>query len=114
MDRAIEDAAVSLSCSRPVAFFKVVVPLIKTGLLSAWTFCLIISFRDINAALFLAGPKTQSLPLQIFSEIQWGSDPTIAAASAIQIFVIGLLAAAGGTRCSAYSCRRANSQRRLG
>jgi putative spermidine/putrescine transport system permease protein len=91
IDPAVEDAAVSLGCSRLSAFFKVVLPLIRGSLLSGWIFCLIVSFSDINVALFLSGPNTQTLPLQIFSEIRWGGDPTIAAASGIQIFVVGAL-----------------------
>jgi putative spermidine/putrescine transport system permease protein len=89
VDPAIEDAAVSLGCSRPGAFAKVVLPLIRGSLLSGWVFALIVSFSDINVALFLSGPNTQTLPLQIFSEIKWGSDPTIAAASGIQILLVG-------------------------
>ena len=91
VDRAIEDAAVSLGCNRVTAFLKVVVPLIRGSLLSGWVFALIISFSDINVALFLSGPATQTLPLQIFSEIQWGGDPKIAAASGVQILLVGTL-----------------------
>jgi putative spermidine/putrescine transport system permease protein len=89
IDPAIEDAAVSLGCSRPMAFVKAVLPLIRGSLLSGWVFALIVSFSDINVALFLSGPSTQTLPLQIFSEIKWGGDPTIAAASGVQILLVG-------------------------
>ena len=46
---------------------------------------------NVNLSLFLSGPGATTLPVHIFSEIQWGGDPTIAAASALQIVVIGLL-----------------------
>lgn len=91
MDPALEEAAISLGCGRVGAFFKVVVPLIRGSLLSSWIFALVVSFSDINVALFLSGPSTQTLPLQIFSEIQWGGDPTIAAASGFQILIVGSL-----------------------
>lgn len=91
VDRAMEEAAISLGCSPFSAFLKVVVPSIRGSLISGWVFAFIISFSDINVALFLAGPSTQTIPLQIFSEVQWGGDPTIAAASAIQILLVGLL-----------------------
>ena len=42
-------------------------------------------------ALFLSGPQSTSLPVHIFSQIQWQGDPTIAAASSMQIVIIGLL-----------------------
>lgn len=91
LDPSLEEAAVSLGCSRIGAFIKVVLPVIRGSLISGWMFAFIISFSDINLALFLAGPDTQTMPLQIFSEIQWGADPTIAAASGVQIILIGSL-----------------------
>jgi putative spermidine/putrescine transport system permease protein len=63
---------------------------LRSSLVSGAIFAFIISFSDINLALFLSGPQSTSLPVHIFSQIQWQGDPTIAAASSIQI-VIGLL-----------------------
>jgi putative spermidine/putrescine transport system permease protein len=70
------------------AFYKVALPLIRSSLVSGLIFAFILSFSDINIAIFLSGPHTNTLPLQIFSDIQWQGDPTIAAASAIQIVVV--------------------------
>ncbi len=47
--------------------------------------------HHINLALFLSGPQSTNLPVHIFSQIQWQGDPTIAAASTLQILIIGLL-----------------------
>jgi putative spermidine/putrescine transport system permease protein len=67
-----------------------VVPQIRSSLISAFVFALIVSFSDIKFALFVSGPETTTLPVYLFSQIQWESDPSIAAASAGQIVVIGL------------------------
>jgi ABC-type spermidine/putrescine transport system permease subunit II len=91
IDRRLEEAAMSLGATRVQAFFKVTLPLLRSSLLSGGIFAFIISFSDINLSLFLSGPGTTTLPVHIFSEIQWGGDPTIAAASALQILIIGLL-----------------------
>ena len=91
MDPRLEEAAMSLGATRLQAFFKVTLPLLRSSLLSGAIFAFIISFSDINLALFLSGPQSTSLPVQIFSQIQWQGDPTIAAASTLQILVIGLL-----------------------
>lgn len=91
IDVRLEEAAISLGASRVQAFVKVVVPLLKSSLLSGGIFAFIISFSDINLSLFLAGPSATTLPLHIFSLIQYDSDPTIAAASTLQIVVIGAL-----------------------
>lgn len=91
IDPRLEEAAMSLGASRAQAFFKVTLPLLRSSLMSGAIFAFIISFSDINLSLFLSGPGTTTLPMHIFSEIQWGGDPTIAAASALQIVIVGLL-----------------------
>jgi ABC-type spermidine/putrescine transport system permease subunit II len=91
MDPRLEEAAMSLGATRLQAFFKVALPLLRSSLLSGAIFAFIISFSDINLALFLSGPQSTSLPVQIFSQIQWQGDPSIAAASTQQILIIGLL-----------------------
>ena len=88
LNPAVEEAAINLGCNRVTAFCKVALPLIRTSLVSGMIFAFILSFSDVNISLFLSGPHTNTLPLQIFSEIQWQGDPTIAAASAIQILVV--------------------------
>ena len=88
---AIEDAAVNLGCNRVRAFIKVGLPLARSSIVSGAIFAFILSFSDVNMALFLAGPSTNTLPLQIFSDIQWQGDPTIAAASTLQILIVTVL-----------------------
>jgi ABC-type spermidine/putrescine transport system permease subunit II len=90
LDPRLEEAA-SLGATRVQAFFKVTFPLLRSSLVSGAIFAFIISFSDINLALFLSGPQSTSLPVHIFSQIQWQGDPTIAAASSMQIVIIGLL-----------------------
>ncbi len=91
IDGRLEEAAVSLGATRAQAFVRVVVPLLKSSFLSGGIFAFIISFSDINLSLFLSGPSATTLPLHIFSLIQYDSDPTIAAASTLQIVVVGAL-----------------------
>ncbi|MEJ0019829.1 MAG: ABC transporter permease [Acetobacteraceae bacterium] len=90
LDRHIEEAARDLGASRFGTFVFVVMPQIRSSLISAAVFALIVSFSDINIALFVSGPETTTLPVYLFSQIQWESDPSVAAASAGQIIVIGL------------------------
>ena len=91
MDPRLEEAAMSLGATRIQAFFRVSLPLLRSSLLSGAIFAFIISFSDINLALFLSGPESTSLPVHLFSQIQWQGDPTIAAASSLQIVIIGTL-----------------------
>jgi putative spermidine/putrescine transport system permease protein len=89
MDPRLEEAAMSLGASRLQAFVKVTLPLLRSSLVSGAVFAFIVSFSDINLALFLAGANAPSLPVHIFSQIQFEADPSIAAASALQIVIVG-------------------------
>jgi len=89
MDPRLEEAAMSLGASRVQAFFRVTLPLLRSSLVTGAVFAFIISFSDINLALFLAGANAPSLPVHIFSQIQFEADPSIAAASALQIVIVG-------------------------
>jgi putative spermidine/putrescine transport system permease protein len=91
IDLRLEEAAMSLGASRVQAFLKVTLPLLRSSLVSGAIFAFIVSFSDINLSLFLSGPGATTLPVHIFAEIQWGGDPTIAAASVLQIVIVGLL-----------------------
>ena len=55
MDPRLEEAAMSLGATRTQAFFKVTLPLLRSSLVTGAVFAFIISFSDINLALFLAG-----------------------------------------------------------
>lgn len=91
VDRRLEEAAISLGCTPVQAFLRVVLPIIRSSILSGAIFAFIVSFSDINLALFVAGPRTTTLPIHIFSQIFWEGDPTIAAASTAQILIVGAL-----------------------
>lgn len=90
LDPSIEEAARDLGAGTLSVFFQIVLPQIRSSLVSGGIFALIVSFSDINIALFVSGPETTTVPVYLFSQIQWESDPSIAAASAGQIVLIGL------------------------
>jgi putative spermidine/putrescine transport system permease protein len=93
VDRTLEEAAMSLGASRIQAIVKDTLPLMRSSLVSGAIFAFIVSFSDINIALFVSGPETVTLPVHIFSQIMWQADPTIAAASTLQILLIAVLLA---------------------
>jgi putative spermidine/putrescine transport system permease protein len=91
VDPRLEEAARSLGYTPVQAFIRAVLPILRSSILSGAIFAFIVSFSDINLALFIAGPETTTLPIHIFSQIFWEGDPTIAAASTMQIVVVGAL-----------------------
>jgi putative spermidine/putrescine transport system permease protein len=91
LDPRLEEAAMSLGASRVQAFIKVALPLIQSSIISGFIFAFIISFSDINLALFIAGPNSTTLPVYIFNLLLFEGDPSVAAASTLQILIVGLL-----------------------
>jgi putative spermidine/putrescine transport system permease protein len=88
VDPNLEAAAHTLGASRLRVLWEVTLPLVAPGILSALIFAFIISFGDVDIALFLSGPGMTTLPIEIFSYIQWESSPVIAAITTVQIALI--------------------------
>jgi putative spermidine/putrescine transport system permease protein len=94
LDPALEEAGQSLGAGPLRTLFLVTLPLIWQGVLSGWLFAFIVSFGELNAALFLTGPGLTTLPIEIFSYLQFqGSQLVIAAASTLQIALIVVMVA---------------------
>ncbi len=89
LDPALQEAGQSLGAGPLRTFALVTLPLIWQGVLSGWLFAFIVSFGELNTALFLTGPGLTTLPIEIFSYLQFqGSQLVIAAASTLQIALI--------------------------
>lgn len=94
LDPALEEAGQSLGAGPIRTLFLVTLPLIWPGVLSGWLFAFIVSFGELNTALFLTGPGRTTLPIEVFSYLQFqGSQLVIAAASALQVGLIVLVVA---------------------
>ena len=89
VDRAVEDAALSLGATPLVAALKVTLPLIWPGLVAAALFSFVVSFGNIEVSLFLVAPGQTTLPIAILQYLEWKIDPTVAAVSVMQIVLIG-------------------------
>ncbi len=92
VDPALEEASQSLRAGPWRTFAHVLMPLIWPGILSGGMFAFIVSFGELNTALFLTGPGVTTLPIEIFSYLQFqGGQLVIAAASAVQVGMITLI-----------------------
>ena len=90
-DTRLEEAAMSLGASRVQAFLKVALPALQASIVAGFVFAFVISFSDINIVLFVSGPSSATLPVYIYSLLQFEANPSVAAASTLQIVVVGLL-----------------------
>ena len=87
-----EEAARTLGASPMVTFFRVTLPLIRTGMFGGAVFAFIISFDNITISIFLSNPRMITLPIRILEHIQWSGTPSVAAISTMMVFVTGGLA----------------------
>lgn len=85
MDRAIEQAAVSLGASDWIVFKRVTLPVILPGLMSGWALAFIQSFDEVTMTVFIAAPGTETLPVRMFLYIQDNIDPLVTSVSAVVI-----------------------------
>jgi putative spermidine/putrescine transport system permease protein len=94
LDPALEEAGQSLGAGPLRTLFVITLPLVWQGVISGWLFAFIVSFGELNTALFLTGPGLTTLPIEIFSYLQFqGSQLVIAAASTLQVALIIIMVA---------------------
>jgi putative spermidine/putrescine transport system permease protein len=91
VDLNLERAALSLGCSRFRMFTRVVIPLALPGILSGALFAFLASFDELLISLFLAGVRSETLPVRIWNSLHLQVEPIIAAVSAFLIGVTGVV-----------------------
>jgi len=82
-DRAYERAAMSLGAGPLRTFWRVTFPLIRPGVASGAIFAFIHSFDELVITLFIAGSRSQTLPMKMWENIRNEIDPTIAAVASL-------------------------------
>jgi putative spermidine/putrescine transport system permease protein len=78
-DRSVEEAARNLGAGWWRTFFQITLPLIRPGVLAGAVFAFILSFDELVITLFLAGPGMATLPIRIFTFVEYSSTPIISA-----------------------------------
>lgn len=79
----MEEAAVLLGASRAGAFFRIVLPNIRSGIVAAFILGFVTSFNQVPVSLFLSGPGVTTLPIEMLSYMEFNYDPSVAALSAL-------------------------------
>ena len=91
LNPAIVRSARSLG-ARPLSVFRHVIwPAIRPGVLSGCAMGFAVSFDEVVVALFLQGPTNVTLPVRMFTAIQFELTPKIAAAASVFILLATLL-----------------------
>ena len=92
LDPALEHAAWTMGASKTATFWRVVVPNLIPGILGALVISFATSWDEAVVALFQTG-LSKTLPVTIFSFLNSGAQPTVAAIATILVaFVVVLMA----------------------
>lgn len=88
---SVEEAALSLGASHLTVFFRVTLPMIRSGVIAGSLFAFVNSFIDIEKSIFLVGPGNTTLQIALVNYLEWNFDATIGAVATVQIVLITLL-----------------------
>lgn len=88
-DYSIVEASRDLGATESQTLFKVILPTMTPGIVSAFLMSLTLSLDDFVITSFVTGVNSDTLPIKIFSMLKFGVSPVINALSTI--LVIGTL-----------------------
>ena len=91
MDRNLVDAAQDLGCTWMQAFWKVILPEIKPGIVSGALIAFTMSVDDFVISYFTAGSATSTLAMQIYSMTKKRISPKINAISTLLFITVLVL-----------------------
>lgn len=83
VDRTLGQAAQSLGASAWTAFRRVQLPMILPGVAGGWLIAFITSFDELSMTIFVASPRTQTLPVKMYAYIANTIDPLLASVSTV-------------------------------
>ena len=91
IDPSLEEASRTLGASAWRTFRRILLPLLRPGLIAAFIFSFVTSFDNVVVSIYLIGADTVTLPVRILTYVEWQFDPSIAAISTIFIVVTTVL-----------------------
>jgi spermidine/putrescine transport system permease protein len=91
LDKSYGEAARNLGSSPRRAFLDITLPLILPAVISGMLLSFAMSFDDVIISVFITGPRTNTLPIRIYSQIKTGVTPKTNALCALLIAATVLL-----------------------
>jgi putative spermidine/putrescine transport system permease protein len=85
LDEGIELAAEVMGANRLQIFRRVVLPSIRASVLSGALFAFLLSFDEVVISWFVGSPRSPTLPVKMYSSIQWEISPVLAAISTVLV-----------------------------
>ena len=91
-DFSMEEAARILGAGNVYTFFHILLPNIKSGIVSACIMAIINSFNNVSLSAFLTSAGVTVLPIEMMAYVEYHFDPTIAAlATLLMVITLGVM-----------------------
>ncbi|MEG6507653.1 ABC transporter permease subunit [Methyloligella sp. 2.7D] len=94
LDRKLDLAARSMGASVTTRIFRIILPNIRFGVISAFFLCFVLSWDEINVTLFVTSIDAITLPRRMWTGLRDNVDPAVAAISVVMIVVVTLVVTA--------------------
>ncbi|MCI5076685.1 ABC transporter permease [Oricola sp.] len=91
IDPNLDEAARVMGARWWQRYLLVILPQCRTGMAAGAFFAFNISFDDAVIALFMRAPGVETLPMRIYSTLEFSPDPSVAAVSTVMIAMTMLL-----------------------
>ena len=91
-DQSVVEAARDLGATEKETLYKVIIPMIRPGILSGFIMAITLSLEDFIITFFVSGPGSTTLPIYMYSLIRFGISPVINALSFFMILSITAIA----------------------
>ena len=94
-NRELEEAAKDLGAGELRAFFDVLIPHMRPGLVAGALLAFTLSLDDFVITFFTAGPDTVTFPVKVYSMVRFSVTPEVNAASTLLMAITVLLTIVG-------------------
>jgi putative spermidine/putrescine transport system permease protein len=90
-DRMEEEAAASLGAPPLRVIWRITLPSMRPGIIAGGLFAFVISFENLELALFLTSPGVTTLPMSVLQYLEYHIDPLVAAVAVAQTVGIAIV-----------------------
>jgi len=90
-ERSAEEAAASLGAGPLTVIWRVTLPAMRPGIIAGALFAFVISFENLELALFLTSPGVTTLPVAVLQYLEYHIDPLVSAVAVAQTVGIAAL-----------------------
>ena len=90
-ERSAEEAAASLGANPLRVIWRVTLPAMQPGIIAGALFAFVISFENLELALFLTSPGVTTLPVAVLQYLEYHIDPLVSAVAVAQTVGIAAL-----------------------